>query len=65
VLLISADGMHQQDLVWYVRRYPHSTLADLVRHGIEYSHARTTIPSDSFPATPSTSLPTGSTPARD
>jgi hypothetical protein len=51
VLLISVDGMHQQDLVWYVRHYPHSTLADLVRHGIEYSDALTTIPSDSFPAT--------------
>jgi hypothetical protein len=51
VLLISVDGMHQQDLVWYVRHYPHSTLADLVRHGIEYSDALSTIPSDSFPAT--------------
>jgi hypothetical protein len=51
VLLLSVDGMHQQDLVWYVHRYPRSTLADLVRHGIEYSHALTTIPSDSFPAT--------------
>jgi hypothetical protein len=51
VLLLSVDGMHQQDLVWYVSHYPHSTLADLVRHGIEYSNAVTTIPSDSFPAT--------------
>jgi hypothetical protein len=51
VLLLSVDGMHQQDLVWYVRHYPHSTLADLVGQGIEYSHALTTIPSDSFPAT--------------
>jgi hypothetical protein len=51
VLLISVDGMHQQDLVWYVRHYPRSTLADLVRHGIEYSDALSTIPSDSFPAT--------------
>jgi hypothetical protein len=51
VLLLSVDGMHQQDLVWYVRHYPHSTLADLVGHSIEYSHAKTTIPSDSFPAT--------------
>ncbi len=51
VLLLSVDGMHQQDLVWYVSHYPHSVLADLVRHGIEYSHATTTIPSDSFPAT--------------
>jgi hypothetical protein len=51
VLLISVDGMHQQDLAWYVSNYPHSTLADLVRQGIEYSDALTTIPSDSFPAT--------------
>jgi hypothetical protein len=51
VLLLSVDGMHQQDLVWYVHHYPHSTLADLVRQGIEYSDALTTIPSDSFPAT--------------
>ncbi len=51
VLLLSVDGMHQQDLVWYVRHYPRSTLADLVRHGIEYSDALTTVPSDSFPAT--------------
>jgi Type I phosphodiesterase / nucleotide pyrophosphatase len=51
VLLISVDGMHQQDLAWYVSRYPHSVLADLDRHGVEYSNALTTIISDSFPAT--------------
>jgi hypothetical protein len=51
VLLLSVDGMHQQDLVWYVNHYPDSALAELVRHGTEYGHARTTIPSDSFPAT--------------
>ena len=51
VLLLSVDGMHQQDLVWYVSHYPHSVLADLDRRGIEYSDALTTIPSDSFPAT--------------
>jgi hypothetical protein len=51
VLLLSVDGMHQQDLVWYVSHYPHSALAELVRHGTEYSNAETTIPSDSFPAT--------------
>jgi hypothetical protein len=51
VLLLSVDGLHQQDLVWYVSHYPHSTLADLDRQGIEYSDALTTIPSDSFPAT--------------
>jgi hypothetical protein len=51
VLLISVDGMHQQDLTWYVHRYPHSVLADLDHQGIEYSNALTTIISDSFPAT--------------
>jgi hypothetical protein len=51
VLLISIDGMHQQDLTWYVKRYPHSVLADLDRRGTEYSNALTTIISDSFPAT--------------
>jgi hypothetical protein len=60
VLLISVDGMHQQDLTWYIHRYPHSTLADLVRHGTEYSNAVTTIPSDSFPAT--VALMTGGNP---
>jgi hypothetical protein len=49
VLLISVDGLHQQDLEWYVRNHPDSTLAGLVRRGIEYSHASTPVPSDSFP----------------
>ncbi|MGN6678756.1 MAG: hypothetical protein ACTHKL_13410, partial [Streptosporangiaceae bacterium] len=30
VLLISVDGMHQQDLTWYVRTHPDSTLASLM-----------------------------------
>ncbi len=51
VLLLSVDGMHQQDLAWYVSHYPRSTLADLVGQGTEYSDALSTIPSDSFPAT--------------
>src|SRR5215469_10611319 len=49
VLLISVDGMHQQDLTWYVKNFPNSTLASLDRRGIEYSDARTPFPSDSFP----------------
>jgi Type I phosphodiesterase / nucleotide pyrophosphatase len=49
VLLISVDGLHQQDLAWYVKNYPHSALADLTAHGTEYSNARTPFPSDSFP----------------
>jgi hypothetical protein len=49
VLLISVDGLHQQDLTWYVHRYPGSVLASLDRHGLEYSNAETPFPSDSFP----------------
>lgn len=49
VLLISVDGLHQQDLDWYVRMHPGSVLARLERHGLEYSRARTPFPSDSFP----------------
>jgi len=49
VLLISVDGMHQQDLTWYVDNYPDSTLATLDHEGLEYSDAMTPFPSDSFP----------------
>ena len=41
VLLISVDGLHQQDLDWYVRTHPGSALARLERHGAEYTRART------------------------
>jgi len=49
VLLISVDGLHQQDLTWYVDNYPNSTLATLDHQGLEYSDAMTPVPSDSFP----------------
>ncbi|MDR2987275.1 MAG: alkaline phosphatase family protein [Nocardiopsaceae bacterium] len=49
VLLISVDGLHQQDLTWYVRTHPDSVLASLTHHGLEYSRAQTPFPSDSFP----------------
>jgi Type I phosphodiesterase / nucleotide pyrophosphatase len=49
VLLLSIDGLHQQDLTWWVGHHPTSTLAGLVRAGVEYDHAQTTFPSDSFP----------------
>jgi len=41
--------MHQSDLAYYVRRHPSSALAGLVRGGVEYTHAQTPVPSDSFP----------------
>jgi hypothetical protein len=49
VLLISVDGLHQQDLAWYVRTHPDSVLASLMHHGLEYSRAMTPFPSASSP----------------
>jgi hypothetical protein len=49
VLLISVDGLHQQDLAWYVHAYPGSVLAALDHRGLEYSNASTPFPSDSSP----------------
>jgi hypothetical protein len=49
VLLISVDGLHQQDLAWYVQNNPDSLLATLVHRGLEYSNAETPFPSDSSP----------------
>ena len=49
VLLLSVDGLHQSDLAYYVRQHPTSELARLVHGGVEYTEARTTFPSDSFP----------------
>ncbi|MET7683728.1 alkaline phosphatase family protein [Streptomyces sp. NPDC005423] len=49
VLLISVDGLHQSDLAWYIARHPKSALARLTGSGVEYTHAKTTTPSDSFP----------------
>jgi hypothetical protein len=49
VLLLSVDGLHQSDLDWYVNNHPSSALAKLVRKGVEFTHAVTPVPSDSFP----------------
>src|SRR5436309_2517018 len=49
VLLLSVDGLHQQDLTWWTRHHPDSALARLAGRGVEYPHAQTTFPSDSFP----------------
>ena len=49
ILLVSVDGLHQSDLARYIARHPESALARLVGGGVEYTHARTTTPSDSFP----------------
>lgn len=49
VLLISIDGLHALDLANYVKVHPASALAELSRHGITYTNARTPANSDSFP----------------
>lgn len=49
VLLISVDGLHALDVANYVEANPKSALAELSRHGVTYSNARTPANSDSFP----------------
>ncbi|MGW3116628.1 hypothetical protein ACWDBW_05630 [Streptomyces sp. NPDC001107] len=49
VLLLSVDGLHQSDLASYVDRHPDSVLARLVGGSLEFTHARPTVSSDSFP----------------
>jgi hypothetical protein len=49
VLLISVDGLHALDVARYVESHPTSALAELSRHGVTYSNARTPSLSDSFP----------------
>ncbi|MDD4915682.1 MAG: alkaline phosphatase family protein [Methylococcales bacterium] len=61
VLLISVDGLHQNDLDWFVTNNPSSTLASLASKGVVYNNAQTTFPSDSFPGM--VAQVTGGTPA--
>lgn len=51
VLFISVDGMHALDVANYVKEHPKSTLAKLSAHGVTYTQAWTSRPSDSFPGT--------------
>src|SRR5262245_34270455 len=61
VLLISIDGLHEKDLDRFARENPSSTLAYLRHHGVTYSSASTSRPSDSFPGM--LALATGGTPS--
>ncbi|MBU6246557.1 MAG: alkaline phosphatase family protein [Xanthomonadaceae bacterium] len=61
VLLISVDGLHALDLRTYIEIHPDSHLAALAAHGIEYTHASTVVPADSFPGL--LALVTGGTPS--
>lgn len=60
VLLVSLDGFHEIDLAKYVEAHPQSALAKLGRHGVTYTQAITTGPSDSYPG--SLAMMTGGTP---
>ncbi|MDA4118782.1 MAG: alkaline phosphatase family protein, partial [Thaumarchaeota archaeon] len=60
VLLISVDGLHQSDLVWYASNHPGSELAKMFHGGLEFTNAQTSDPSDSDPG--GTALMTGGDP---
>jgi hypothetical protein len=49
VLLISVDGLHALDLTNWVSNNPDSNISNLSKHGIRYTNASTSLPSDSFP----------------
>ncbi len=49
VLLLSLDGMHAIDLAKYTKEHPDSALASLTTHGITYTNAQTSLPSNSWP----------------
>lgn len=61
VLLISVDGLHAVDVENFVASHPHSALARLCAHGVKYTQASTSKPSDSFPGL--IALVTGGSPA--
>ncbi|GGR35276.1 phosphodiesterase [Deinococcus ruber] len=60
VLLISVDGLHEQDLRLFVTSHPNSALSTLSKRGLTYSQAQSSMPSDSFPGL--LALVTGGTP---
>src|SRR5882672_8518386 len=49
VLLLSLDGLHALDLANYIQAKPNSSLAQLSQHGITYTNARSSLPSNSWP----------------
>jgi hypothetical protein len=61
VLLLSVDGLHATDLADYVKTHPDSALAQLSGHGVTYSQASASKPSDSFPGL--LAMVTGGSPA--
>lgn len=60
VLLVSVDGLHASDLARWTGRKRASALSRLREHGVLYTAAEATTPSDSFPGM--LALATGGTP---
>ncbi len=60
VLMVSVDGLHASDLANYVKANPDSALAAMSQHGVTYTNATSSKPSDSFPGL--LALVTGGTP---
>jgi predicted AlkP superfamily pyrophosphatase or phosphodiesterase len=60
VVLVSVDGLHETDVAHFIASHPESTFAELAEHGVQYTDAHTTTPSDSFPGL--AALVTGGTP---
>ncbi len=61
VLVISVDGLHAVDAERFIASHPESALAELAEHGVRYTTAATSRPSDSFPGV--LSILTGGSPA--
>src|SRR5437867_10213609 len=59
VLLLSIDGFHAVDLATYIKLRPGSALARLSSHGVTYTNAYSSFPSNSWPGL--TALITGGT----
>jgi predicted AlkP superfamily pyrophosphatase or phosphodiesterase len=51
VAVFSVDGFHPSDVEKYVAARPQSTIARLLETAYEYTNAKTSAPSDSFPGT--------------
>ncbi|CAG8482449.1 632_t:CDS:2 [Ambispora leptoticha] len=49
VLLISIDGLHQKDVDVFTKSNPNSAIASLLKNGVYFNNATTSLPSDSFP----------------
>ncbi|KAJ3270229.1 hypothetical protein HDV01_000446 [Terramyces sp. JEL0728] len=59
-IFLSIDGFHQGDLEYLIKNSPNSRIAQLATGGVQFTKAKTSVPSDSFPGT--ATLITGASP---